>query len=100
MNRLMIALLALSAGLAQAADFSQTDARALCEAQVAESQAAQSDFEFRRNAMSSARGSSYTLMFNYKALEDGDRVARKVKCVVSKEGQLESLDVQNGRWNF
>ena len=83
------------------AGLSQSDARALCEAEVQKVHADQSEFQFRRNAMSDYRRGNYTLMFNYRAQAAGETLSRKVKCVVSKEaGVIETLEVDSGRWNF
>ena len=101
MKALFAVIAASLVSVSASAALSQSEARDLCEAEVQKSQAAQSEFQFRRNAMSDYRRGSYTFMFNYRAEEAGEKVSRKVKCVVAKEaGSLESLDVAEGRWNF
>ena len=100
-SRMIIAALALIAAPTFAAGLSQSDARALCDTKVEESQADQSDFQFRRNSMSDYRRGQFTFMYNYRAQVAGDTVSRKVKCVIGKEGgDIQELDVQDGRWNF
>lgn len=100
-TRLFIAALALVAAPTFAAGLSQSDARALCDAKVSASQTDQTDFQFRRNAMSDYRRGVFTFMYNYRAVMAGDTVSRKVKCVIEKDGgAIQELDVQDGRWNF
>ncbi|MDN3638259.1 hypothetical protein QWY82_05465 [Simiduia curdlanivorans] len=93
-------LLLVGAAQLSAGEFNQGQAREFCEAKVSESQADQSDFAFRRKAVTNYRRGVYTFMFNYTAKAEGETVSRKVKCEVTKAGELQALDVQNGRWSF
>ncbi|MBB3169587.1 hypothetical protein [Simiduia aestuariiviva] len=100
-TRMLFAALALVAAPTFASGLSQSEARALCDTQVSERQADQSDFKFRRNSMSDYRRGVYTFMYNYRAQSAGDTVSRKVKCVIEKDGgAIQTLEVEAGRWNF
>lgn len=99
--RLLVATLALAAAPTFAADLSQKEARAACDTRVAETQTGETAFKFRRNSMADYRRGDYTFMYNYRAEANGETVSRKVKCVIAKNGgAIQSLDVQEGRWNF
>lgn len=96
----VLGLLVGVAGQVNAESLSQNEARALCETEVSATQADQTAFQFRRNGMNSYRHGEFTFMFNYRAEAQGDTVARKVKCVVSKTGELQTLEVLPGSWSF
>ncbi|UTA47677.1 hypothetical protein L1F30_16165 [Simiduia sp. 21SJ11W-1] len=100
-SRLIVAALALAAAPTFAAGLSQKEARKACDAQVAQTQAGETGFKFRRNSLADYRRGEYTFMYNYRAEANGDTVSRKVKCVIAKTGgAIASLEVEDGRWNF
>lgn len=95
------ALLSLAAAAHSASDsLDQATAREQCQTAASSSQAGQSDFAFRSKMLSSYRSGRFTFMFNYSALEAGDKVFHKVKCVITKAGKIEELGNYVGSWRF
>ena len=94
------ALLLFGAGQVFAAELNHGQAGELCKSRIGETQLDQSNFKYRRMAAKSYRRGVYTFMFNYSASTDGEIVSRKVKCAVSKAGEVKTLDIEKGSWSF
>jgi hypothetical protein len=53
---------------------------------------------FNNNPTTSNRGRKYTFLINAAVKSNGERMALKAKCIVSKQNEIISLNVENSRW--
>lgn len=57
-------------------------------------------YTFKRKVATRFKGGQFTHWINSTIAEAGKKATGKVKCIVSREGELVLLDEQPGRWTM
>jgi hypothetical protein len=95
-----IIILTASLSLAATANSYASSSAALdaCKQAISQKYSDATSIRFKNNPTTSNRGGKYTFLINAAAKTNGERMALKAKCVASKQNEIISLDVENGRW--
>jgi hypothetical protein len=69
-----------------------------CKIDISKRYSDATTIRFKNNPATSNRSGKYTFLINAVAKTDAGRTALKAKCVASKQNEIISLTVNDGRW--
>ncbi|MFQ3324705.1 MAG: hypothetical protein ACI90U_002535 [Pseudomonadales bacterium] len=69
-----------------------------CKQEISKKYSDATSIRFKNNPATSNRGGKYTFLINASAKTDDVRNVLKVKCVSSKQNEIISLTIEDGRW--
>lgn len=70
----------------------------LCKNTIRERTAGTHYHKFRRDHTTSTRGGDYTFKINSVMKNDERKYLLRSRCVVTKTGDIETLEIEEGRW--
>jgi hypothetical protein len=93
-------ILAASFGLAATANSYAGSSAAFdaCKQEISKKYSDATSIRFKNNPATSNRGGKYTFLINASTKTDNVRNVLKAKCVSSKQNEIISLTIEDGRW--
>lgn len=96
-----ICMLGVVSGVAAAADkVNSKESLRLCKSAAEEQAAEGAVYKFKRNAVTSVDSDRFTHLVNLVETQGSEKNVMKLRCEISRVGDVISLDMEPGRWKM